>query len=109
MRMLAIVFLLLSSPGLALAANCKRNGNVVTCDDGRTGIFTGDAIIWPDGTRSSSAKASERDHRAQGFGACRAGRVRRLARPARVQCRSTIRTAPHKRDCAVLDAVNYCF
>ena len=46
MRMLTVALLLLWSPGLALAANCKRNGNIVTCDDGRTGIFTGDAIIW---------------------------------------------------------------
>ena len=46
----------LVAPSLAVAANCKRTGSVVTCDDGRTGIFAGDAIVWPDGTRSSSAK-----------------------------------------------------
>ena len=26
-----------------------------SCDDGRRGVFTGDAIIWADGTRSSLA------------------------------------------------------
>src|SRR5215831_10658293 len=39
----------------ALAQNCTRQGTDVTCDDGRRGIFTGDAIIWPDGTRSNLA------------------------------------------------------
>ena len=79
MRVIIIAVLIALSPTLALAANCKRNGNAVTCDDGRTGIFAGDAIIWPDGTRSSSAPASERTYRAQGLGARRPRRVRRIA------------------------------
>src|SRR6201996_5303540 len=41
--------------GSAAAQNCTRQGNDVTCDDGKHGIFTGDAIIWPDGTKSSLA------------------------------------------------------
>jgi hypothetical protein len=41
--------------GPAMAQKCTRQGNDVTCDDGRRGIFTGDAIIWPDGTRSNLA------------------------------------------------------
>ena len=86
------LLLLALAPGLALAANCKRNGNAVTCDDGRTGIFAGDAIVWPDGTRSSSAQHPSVHHRAQGFGARRAGRVRRLAVGHAARSRSTIRT-----------------
>ena len=39
----------------AIAQNCTKQGNDVTCDDGRHGIFTGDAIVWPDGTKSSLA------------------------------------------------------
>ena len=39
----------------ATAQKCTRQGNDVTCDDGRRGVFTGDAIIWPDGTRSNLA------------------------------------------------------
>jgi len=39
----------------AMAQKCTRQGNDVTCDDGRRGVFTGDAIVWPDGTRSSLA------------------------------------------------------
>ena len=40
-------------PGVAQA--CTRQGVDVSCDDGRRGIFTGDAIIWADGTRSNLA------------------------------------------------------
>jgi hypothetical protein len=39
--------------GSALAQACSREGPVVTCDDGRHGTLSGDAIVWPDGTRSS--------------------------------------------------------
>ena len=39
--------------GPALAQACTREGADVTCDDGRRGLLSGDAIIWPDGTRSS--------------------------------------------------------
>ena len=39
----------------AMAQNCTRLGNDVSCDDGRRGVFTGDAIVWPDGTKSSLA------------------------------------------------------
>jgi hypothetical protein len=37
----------------AMAQTCTRQGNDVTCDDGKRGIFAGDAIVWADGTRSS--------------------------------------------------------
>ena len=56
MRHVAMAVMFALVPSIALAANCKRTGSVVTCDDGRTGIFAGDAIVWPDGTRSSSVK-----------------------------------------------------
>jgi hypothetical protein len=39
----------------AMAQNCTRTGTGVTCDDGRSGKFVGDAILWPDGTRSSAS------------------------------------------------------
>jgi len=41
--------------GPAMAQSCTRQGVDVSCDDGRRGIFAGDAIIWADGTRSSLA------------------------------------------------------
>lgn len=37
----------------ALAQSCTRQGADVSCDDGRHGMLSGDAIIWADGTRSS--------------------------------------------------------
>jgi hypothetical protein len=57
----ALVFSILMSAfatgyaGPALAQSCTRQGIDVSCDDGRRGILSGDAIIWPDGTRSSLA------------------------------------------------------
>ncbi len=41
------------SSGPAMAQACTRDGANVNCDDGRRGLLSGDAIIWPDGTRSS--------------------------------------------------------
>jgi 2-polyprenyl-6-methoxyphenol hydroxylase-like FAD-dependent oxidoreductase len=38
-----------------MAQSCTRQGVDVTCDDGRRGVFSGDAIVWADGTRSSRA------------------------------------------------------
>src|SRR3954464_13576561 len=35
----------------AMAQSCTRQGVDVSCDDGRRGVFAGDAIIWADGTR----------------------------------------------------------
>jgi hypothetical protein len=51
---MAIAIALLSTAP-TLAQTCTRQGNDVTCDDGKRGIFTGDAIIWADGTRSNLA------------------------------------------------------
>ncbi len=39
--------------GPATAQACSRDGAVVSCDDGRRGLLSGEAIIWPGGTRSS--------------------------------------------------------
>ena len=42
----------------AAAQNCTRAGGDVTCDDGRHGLFTGDSIIWTDGTQSRAVSQS---------------------------------------------------
>jgi hypothetical protein len=39
----------------AQAQLCHREGTAVTCDDGRRGAWSGDAIIWADGSRSRSS------------------------------------------------------
>jgi hypothetical protein len=36
-----------------MAQACTHDGPLVTCDDGRRGLLSGDTIVWPDGTRSS--------------------------------------------------------
>jgi hypothetical protein len=51
----AICLVTIGFTSSALAQNCTRQGNDVTCDDGKHGVFTGDAIVWPDGTKSSLA------------------------------------------------------
>ena len=42
-----------ASPAMAQA--CTRQGTDVTCDDGRRGIFSGNAIVWADGSQSRLA------------------------------------------------------
>ena len=51
----AMAAIVAGSAGSALAQACTRAGVDVTCDDGRRGVFSGDAIIWADGTRPSLA------------------------------------------------------
>ena len=88
------------------AQNCTRQGTDVTCDDGRHGIFEGDAILWPDGTHSrasphpsviignkSSVVVGKGVFVGQGKG------MVPLDDP----------NAPNKTRCAILDGVSYCF
>jgi len=92
--------------GPAMAQACTREGPVVTCDDGRRGLLSGEAIIWPDGTRSSlsphpnviignksSVRVGAGVFVGQGKG------VVPLDDP----------NAPNKTRCAVLDGVSYCY
>ena len=53
---MVLVFLLAAAWAMpAQAQRCHREGTDVTCDDGHRGIWSGDTIIWADGTRSRSA------------------------------------------------------
>jgi hypothetical protein len=57
-RKATMVLVMLSATGYALPAQaqlCHREGTDVTCDDGHRGVWSGDAIIWADGTRSRSS------------------------------------------------------
>jgi hypothetical protein len=94
------------SPGPALAKVCYREGPAVTCDDGRRGVLSGDAIIWPDGTRSSASpnpsviignKSSVRVGPGVFVG----------------QGKGTVPlddpNAPNKTRCAILDGLSYCY
>jgi hypothetical protein len=95
----------LGDAGPAMAQACTREGPVVNCDDGRRGLLSGEAIVWPDGTRSSlsphpsviignksSVQVGPGVFVGQGKG------VVPLDNP----------NAPNKTRCAVLDGVSSC-
>src|SRR5262250_593028 len=98
---------LVGGAGSAAAVGiCSRHGNEVTCDDGRRGVWDGQAIIWPDGTRSSASphpsviignKSSV--HIGPGVFVGQGKGVVPLDDP----------NAPNKRECAILDGVSYCY
>jgi hypothetical protein len=106
----ALAFLLLIAAaalgaGTATAQVCTRQGDDVTCNDGRRGVLSGDAIIWPDGTRSSASahpsviignKSSV--HVGPGVFVGEDNGVVPLDDP----------NAPNKTRCAILDGVSYC-
>ena len=97
---------LATAAGPVQAQNCTRQGVDVSCDDGRRGIFQGDAILWPDGTHSrpgphpsviignkSSVVVGKGVFVGQGNG------MVPLDDP----------NAPNKTRCAILDGVSYCY
>ena len=94
--------------GPAMAQACTRQGVDVSCDDGRRGVWSGDAIIWSDGTRANPAsphpsviignKSSVHIGPGVFAGNGRGGRVP-MDNPS----------APNKARCTVLDGVSYCF
>jgi hypothetical protein len=91
----------------ALAQACTRQGIDVSCDDGRRGIFSGDAIIWADGTRSSLASPhpsviignKSSVIVGQGVFVGQGKGVVPLDNPS----------APDKARCPILDGVSYCY
>jgi hypothetical protein len=109
----ALVFsLLMSAIGAggsapAVAQACTREGANVSCDDGRRGLLSGDAIIWPDGSRSSLTSPhpgviiGNKSSVIVGQGVfVRQGKgVVPLDNPG----------APNKTRCPVLDGVAYCY
>jgi hypothetical protein len=106
----AVFFILMSAmtagcAGPAMAQACTHDGPVVSCDDGRRGLLSGDAIIWPDGTRSSLSPHPSVviGHKSsvvvgQGVFVGQGKGVVPLDDP----------NAPNKTRCAVLDGVSYC-
>jgi hypothetical protein len=100
-----IALILLAGLAGARADQCTRQGVDATCDDGRKGIFQGDAILWPDGTHSrlkghdtvivgnkASVVVGKGVFVGQGKG------VVPMENPS----------APNKLQCAVLEGVSYC-
>jgi hypothetical protein len=96
--------LTISRPAMAQA--CTHNGPEVSCADGRRGLLSGDAIIWPDGTRSSltphpSVIVGNKSSVIVGQGVFvgKGNGVVPMDNPS----------APNKARCAVLDGVSYCY
>ena len=94
--------------GPAMAQACTRQGVDVSCDDGRRGIWSGDAIIWSDGTRSNLASPhpsviignKSSVHIGPGvFAGNGKGGMVPMENPS----------APNKARCTVLDGVSYCY
>ena len=92
----------------AMAQACTRQGTDVSCDDGRRGLFAGDAIIWADGTRSSLASphpsviVGNKSSVMVGQGVFVGGQgkgVVPMENPS----------DPRRARCPVLDGVSYCF
>jgi hypothetical protein len=55
LQFILVSALALGAAGPAMAQACTRQGTDVSCDDGRRGIFSGDAIVWADGSQSRLA------------------------------------------------------
>ena len=100
------VALLLSGASVATAQNCTRTGVEVTCDDGRVGKFAGDAIVWPDGSRSSpsphpSVIIGNKSSVVVGKGV--------FVGQGKGMVPLDDPNAPNKTRCAILDGVSYCY
>ena len=93
--------------GPAMAQTCTRQGVDVSCDDGRRGIFAGEAIIWADGSRSSLASP----HPSVIIG----NKSSVIVGPGVFvgQGKGMVPldnpSAPNKARCPVLDGVSYCY
>jgi hypothetical protein len=93
--------------GPALAQACTRQGVDVSCDDGRRGVWSGDAIIWADGTRSSLASPhpsviiGNKSSVIVGPGV--------FVGQGKGMVPMENPSAPSKARCAVLDGVSYCY
>jgi hypothetical protein len=101
----AVSLALLAGLSAARADQCTRQGVDVICDDGRKGIFQGDAILWPDGTHS----------RLKGHDSVIVGNKASVVVGPGVfvgQGKGVVPmenpSAPNKLRCAVLDGVSYC-
>ncbi len=94
--------------GSALAQACTRQGTDVGCDDGRRGVFTGDAIIWADGTRSSlnsphpSVIIGNKSSIIVGQGVFAGGQGKGMVPMENP-------SDPRRARCPVLDGVSYCY
>jgi hypothetical protein len=103
---IAMATALLSATVGARAQNCTRQGVDVTCDDGRHGIFEGNAIVWPDGTHSRSSPhpsviIGNKSSVVIGKGV--------FVGDGKGMVPLDDPNAPNKTRCAILEGVSYCY
>jgi hypothetical protein len=102
----AVFAAMLGCAGSAQAQLCTRQGVDVTCDDGRRGVLAGDAIIWPDGTRSSTTPQNpsviigNKSSVVVGPGV--------FVGHGKGMVPMENPSAPNKARCAIVDGVSYC-
>ena len=105
---LLVSALALGGAGAAMAQACTKQGVDVSCDDGRRGIFAGDAIVWADGSKSRLASPhpsviiGNKSSVVIGpgvFAGNGKGGVVPMENPS----------APSKARCPILDGVSYCY
>ncbi len=103
---LAVFATLLAFSGTANAQRCTRQGIEVTCDDGRHGILSDNAIVWPDGTRSSASP-----HPSVIIGNKSSVVVGQsvFVGEGKGSVPLDDPNAPNKTRCAILDGVSYCY
>ena len=96
-----------SAASSAQAQSCTRQGTDVTCSDGRRGVFTGDAIVWPDGTRANLASP----HPSVIIGNKQSVVVGQgvFVGSGKGSVPLDNPSAPNKARCTVLDGVPYCY
>lgn len=103
--MTILAFLLVTCPASA-QTTCTRTGTAITCPDGRVGVFTGDAVLWPDGTRSTTSP----EHPAPGIHIGRGVQVGPgvFVGTGRGSVPLDDPNSAYRRSCVVVDAVTYC-
>ena len=95
--------------GPAMAQSCTRQGVDVSCNDGRRGIFAGDAIVWADGTRSRLASPHPSVIIGNKSSVVIGPGVFAGSGSGKGMVPMENPSAPNKARCPILDGVSYCF
>ena len=93
----------------AMAQSCTRQGVDVSCNDGRRGIFAGDAIVWADGTRSRLASPHPSVIIGNKSSVVIGPGVFAGSGSGKGMVPMENPSAPNKARCPILDGVSYCF
>jgi len=104
-----ILALVAGTAGAAMAQSCTRQGVDVSCNDGRRGIFAGDAIVWADGTRSRLASPHPSVIIGNKSSVVIGPGVFAGSGSGKGMVPMENPSAPNKARCPILDGVSYCF